>query len=159
MTFTGDIGTISLAGILQLLSQEGKSGTLTVTEGELQFQTFFLEGAIVYAIESQKPSRLGQLLVNDGLVTEGQLTDCLVISKEKKQAIGKTLIEKGFLSVESLERYLYNQVQEIIFSMFCLQSGQFHFRETNLDTRWIVPVKMNTLQLVMDALRRIDDNH
>ncbi len=159
MTLHGDIETISLAGILQLLSQEGKSGTLTVSHGEMQFQTFFLEGAIVYAIESLKPSRLGQLLINDALVTEAQLTDCLTISKERKQAIGKTLIEKGCITVEILERYLYNQVQEIIFSMFCLQTGTFQFKEMNLDTRWIVPLKMNTLQLVMDALRRIDDNH
>lgn len=158
MSFTGEIGTISLAGILQLLSQEQKSGTLTVTDEDLQFQTFFLEGSIVYAIESQKPSRLNQLLINDGLVSDTQLKECLNIAKKKKQAIGKTLIERGYITMADLERYLYTQVQEIIFSMFCLQSGNFHFRETNLDTRWIVPVKMNTLQLVMDALRRIDDN-
>lgn len=158
MSFSGNIKTISLAGIIQLISQEGKSGTLTVKNDDFHFQTFFLEGAIVYAIESQKASRLGQLLINNGVINETQLENCIAVSLEKKQAIGKTLTEKGLIDYKTLEHYLSIQVQEIVFSMFCLDEGTFHFKEMKLDLRWIVPIRLNTLQLVVDAQRRIDDN-
>jgi uncharacterized protein DUF4388 len=154
----GDIKTVSLAGILQLLSQERKSGTFTVRNEDFHFQTFFVKGSIIYAVESQKAFRLGQLLLNAGLLTSDQLKDSLNTSKEKKQALGKTLLEKGYVTTETIEKYLYLQVQEIMFSMFCLEKGEFHFVDIEIDLRWVVPIQLNTLQLVMDALRRIDDN-
>lgn len=158
MSLNGKIGTISLAGLLQLLSNEQKTGILSVRYFDMEFQVFFLDGYIMYAVESLKAARLGELLINDKILDQDQLKKYLDISKKKKQALGKTLVENKVVNKAELEKYLYIQVQEIIFSMFCLQEGEFSYRNTKFDMRWLIPARLNTLQLVMDALRRIDDN-
>lgn len=158
MSLTGSIGTISLSGLMQLLSSEQKTGVLSVRQPEMEFQIFFLNGNVVYAIESQKVARLGELLINDNHVTSVQLKACLKVSFEKKQALGKTLVENKLITKEILEKYLYIQVQEIIFTLFCMNEGTFIYKSTKFDMRWLIPVEINTLRLVMDALQRLDDN-
>lgn len=158
MSLAGSIGTISLSGLLQLLSSEQKSGIFSVRHFDMEFQIFFLDGNVVYATESQKAARLGRLLINDKHITPLQLELFLSISVKKKQALGKTLVENNLISKEILERYLYIQVQEIVFSLFCMNEGTFTYKNTKFDIRWLVPVEINTLRLVLDVLQRLDDN-
>ena len=158
MSITGSIGTISLSGLLQLLSSEQNTGILSVKLSDLEFQIFFLDGNIIYAIESRKVARLGELLINDTHITSKQLDECLTISMKKKQALGKTLVENRLITEEILEKYLYIQVQEIVFTLFCMNEGTFTYKNSKFDMRWLVPVELNTLRLVMDALQRLDDN-
>jgi len=86
MSITGSIGTISLSGLLQLLSSEQNTGILSFKLSGMEFQIFFLDGNIVYAIESQKIARLGELLINDKHITSMQLKECLKISVKKTGA-------------------------------------------------------------------------
>ena len=157
MSFKGSIGTISLSGLLQLLSREQKSGIFSVRRSVLEFQIFFLDGNIVYATESQKAARLGKLLIRDKHITPLQLELFLAISIKKKQALGKTLVENNLITKEILQRYLYIQIQDIVFSLFCLNDGMFTYKNTKFDMRWLVPAEINTLRLVMDVLKRLDD--
>jgi Domain of unknown function (DUF4388) len=158
MSLTGTIGTISLSGLLQLLSNEQNTGVLSVKQSDMEFQIFFLDGNVVYATESRKVARLGELLINDAHVTSAQMKTCLKESVKKKQAIGKTLVENKIITKEILEKYLYIQVQEIIFTLFCMNEGTFRYKNTKFDMRWLMPVEINTLRLVMEALQRLDDN-
>ena len=158
MSLTGTIGTISLSGLLQLLSSEQNTGILSVKQSGMEFQIFFLEGNIIYAIESKKVARLGELLINDKHITAFQLNESLKLSVKKKQALGKTLVESQLITREIMEKYLYIQVQEIVFTLFCMNEGEFTYKNTKFDMRWLVPVELNTLRLVMDALQRLDDN-
>jgi len=158
MSLTGNIGTISLSGLLQLLSSEQKTGVLAVKQSDIEFQVFLSDGNVVYATQTLKAARLGELLVNDNQVTTAQLNKCLEISLKKKQALGKTLVENNHISKETLEKYLYAQVQEIVFSLFCMDEGIFVYKNSQFEMRWLVPVEINTLRLVMEALERLDDN-
>ena len=158
MSLTGNIGTISLSGLLQLLSSEQKTGILSVRQSDMEFQLFLLDGNVVYATQTLKVARLGELLVNDNHVTTAQLNECLKISVKKKQALGKTLVENNHITKETLEKYLYTQVQEIVFTMFCMNEGTFNYKNVQFEMRWLVPVEINTLRLVMEALERLDNN-
>jgi len=158
MSLTGKIGTISLSGLLQLLSREQKTGILSVRQSDLEFQLFLSDGNVVYATQTLKVARLGDLLVNDNYVTPAQINECLELSVKKKQALGKTLIENNHISKEILEKYLFDQFQEIVFTLFCMNEGTFVYKNSQFEMRWLVPVEINTLRLVMEALKRLDDN-
>jgi len=158
MSLTGKIGTISLSGLLQLLSREQKTGILSVRQSDMEFQLFLLDGNVVYATQTLKVARLGELLINDNYVTPAQINECLKLSVKKKQALGKTLVEKKHITKETLEKYLYTQVQEIVFTLFCMDEGTFAYKNSQFEMRWLVPVEINTLRLVMEALERLDDN-
>src|SRR3989338_11625227 len=46
--------------------------------------------------------RIGQILIEKKLITEGQLADALKIQKEKKERLGELLVSLGFISKDSL---------------------------------------------------------
>ena len=158
MAFTGDIETIPIASILQLLSTENKTGILSVKSFGIEFQIFFKDGAIIHAIEPHRESRLGVIMLNEGVISKETYEECLKLALKRKKALGKILVEDGYVLQDKLTECIYKQIQEIIFSMLCFTSGEFEFVVSNYNTKWIVPVKMNTLQLVLDGLRRLDDN-
>lgn len=159
MALNGHLRTVSLAGILQLLCHENKSGILRVTRSDPkeEYQIYYLDGAIIYAIESKKQARLGTLLLQDGHATKAQMAACLERARVEKQALGRILVEEGVISIDILERYVYKQVEEIMFGLFQWADGEFSYMDTKINLTWMVVVKLNTLQLVMDASRRLDE--
>jgi hypothetical protein len=58
---------------------------------------------------TKPPKRLGDLLVSKGLVTEDQLADALVESKEKGDLLGRVLLRRGYVFEEELARTLAEQ--------------------------------------------------
>ncbi|MBF0102192.1 MAG: DUF4388 domain-containing protein [Desulfobacterales bacterium] len=157
MALNGDIQTVSLGSILQLLSNEKKTGVLRVKNDQTEYQFFMLEGYIIYAIQAKKEARLGTMLRDQGIVNQDQINEALKLSKEKKQSLGKSLIEKGYITFEILERFVYKQVEEIIFNLFQWDSGEFEYTDSDINLRWIEVVKLNTMTIIMDAARRIDE--
>jgi len=158
MTLKGSIQTVSLYGIIQLLCNEHKTGILRVFRNKEEYQIFYLEGSIIYAIESKKEARLGSLLIRDGLITEELLGACLELARERRQAIGRILIDEGHITLKDLEKYMYHQVEEIIYNLFLWPEGEFQYRDTKINLSWMVVVKLNTLELLVDAFRRVDES-
>jgi len=157
MTLRGSIQTVSLYGIIQLLCNEHKTGILRVFREKEEYQIFYLEGAIIYAIKSKKEARLGSLLIADRLITPEILEDSLKLARERRQAIGRILIDEGHITVKELEKYMYRQVEEIIYNLFLWPEGDFQYRDTKINLSWMVVVKLNTLELLVDAFRRVDE--
>lgn len=158
MTLKGSIQTVSLYGVIQLLCNEHKTGILRVFKDKEEFQIFYLEGSIIYAIESKKEARLGSLLIKDGLMTAEKLETCLALARERRQAIGRILVDEGHITTRNLEKYMYKQVEEIIYNLFLWPEGEFQYRDARINLSWMVVIKLNTLELLMDAFRRVDEH-
>ena len=69
------------------------------------------------AAEEQKPpeqhhhkKRVGEILIEQGLLTEAQLTEALMESKRQHTPIGSMLVKKGFITVEQLKEALSSQL-------------------------------------------------
>ena len=59
----------------------------------------------------RKKIRIGDLLVEHKIISEGQLTQALAEQKKSGHKLGRTLIELGFLSEEQLLQFLSRQLQ------------------------------------------------
>lgn len=53
-------------------------------------------------MDLKKKKKIGEILIEDGLLSKAQLEEALVFQKEKGGLIGKILIEKKFVDEESL---------------------------------------------------------
>jgi hypothetical protein len=53
-------------------------------------------------MELKKKRKIGEILIEDGLLSKAQLEEALVFQKEKGGVIGQILIEKKFVDEESL---------------------------------------------------------
>ena len=157
MPINGDLKTISLCGILQLLCHEAKTGILRVFRPDLAFQIIFLEGEIVYAVKPFTKDRLGSLMQRDGILTAEQLSEAMRLSRERQQALGKSLVEQGVISEGVLSRYLYLQIEEVLYRLFLWEDGLFEFKDSAPNLNWLLAVKLNTLKMIMAAAQRADE--
>lgn len=159
MSLSGRIETISFHGILQLLCKENKTGTLRVRNDEgTEFQFFLLKGNILYAVQAFKETRLGVMLVRNGVTTQAVIDQCLEKAKTQKKALGKVLVDEGHISSDLLHHYIYSQILEILVIIFRWEKGEFSYRDQKFNLNWLVVLRINTIQLLMDALQQMDEH-
>ncbi|MFZ2632789.1 MAG: DUF4388 domain-containing protein [Desulfosalsimonadaceae bacterium] len=157
MPLAGDLKTFFITTILQLLHNNAKSGVLRVWGQDDMVRIFFQDGAIIYAMKSQHDNRLGQLLKQQGLISDQQLQECLVIGREKKLTLGKVVFDKGYVGRDCLERILFKQAENTIFEMIFWENGRFEYKEAMIDLDKLIVNKMNTMSVILEASRRIDE--
>jgi len=157
MDLAGDLKTFFITTILQLLNNTAKSGVLRVWRGEDEVRVFLEGGAIIYAMKSQHDNRLGQLLKQQGLISDHQLKECLKTGHEKKLTLGKVVFDKGYATRDCLEKILFKQAENAIFEMIFWEYGNFEYKDAHINPDKLIINKMNTLSVILEASRRIDE--
>ena len=157
MTIKGELESFYLTTILQLLDNEQKTGVLEVRNGVHEVKIYFYEGTIVYAMSSEEQFSLGCLLRRKGILSKNELHKCLEWAKEKNQKLGTVLVEKGHISTDGLKTALHYQVKEILYNLFLWKTGEFEYKEIPLNVEGKLITQMNTMEIVLEATRRIDE--
>lgn len=157
MNLQGDFEGLTLASILQLLCNDQKTGVLTVTCDNEQSRVFFDQGTIVYASASLKEARLGFLMRNDGIISAQQLQKCLAAAKEEKLHLGKILVDKGYISLDTLKKYNTRQVEAILYHLLFWKKGRFEYKDARLNLKGMIVTQLNPMKLILEASRRIDE--
>lgn len=157
MNLQGDFEGLTLASIFQMLCSDQKTGVLTVTCDIDESRVFFKQGTIVYASASLKESRLGFLMRTDGVISSKQLQKCLAQAKEEKIHMGKLLVDKGYISLDTLKKYNTKQVEVILYNLLFWEKGQFEYEDAKLDLKGMIVTQLNPMKLILEASRRIDE--
>ena len=157
MSLKGNLETFFLNSILQLLSDDQKTGVLQVKNRQKEVKIYFQNGDIVYATGSQRENRLGYHLQSKGTISREKLHECLESGQKEKKALGKVLVEKGYLTTEKLENIIHDQIEEIIFDLFIWEKGDFEYKDAKLNLQSMVVTKLNVVGVLLEASRRIDE--
>lgn len=157
MNLKGNFEPASLASILQLLSNEERTGTLHLTNGENEVKIFVQEGGVISAAGSQKHTRIGDILRKRGMISANDLTYCLTASQQKKQALGSVLVQRGFITEEMLRETIHKQAEEVIFDLFSWKTGYFEYHDSNLVPQGALDTKIDIMNIIMEAMYRIDE--
>lgn len=157
MTLAGDLNTFYISNILQLLSEENKTGILQISDGKRRIEIVLEEGFIIYALGAKLEYRLGAILTAENLITTEQLEEALTEGKNKNLALGNILVQKGFISNTILEEHLQKQVEEIIYDVFLWESGEFEYEDTAINLERVIVTKLDVTRVLLEASRRIDE--
>jgi hypothetical protein len=157
MSIKGSIESIYLSSMLQMLCNDGKTGILRIWDAGNEVKIYLHDGNIIYATSSRKQHRLGFLLRSKGLISADGLRQCLQLSRIKNQALGKTLVEEGLISQEDLQKFMYRKVSYTLYHAFMWQKGNFEFAEVPLNLEESLMVRLNTMELILEASRRADE--
>ena len=157
MSLKGNLETFFLNSILQLLSDDQKSGILQVKNHQKEVKIYFQDGDIVFATGSQRESRLGYHLQSKGTISREKLHECLETGQREKKALGKVLVEKGYITAENLENLIQDQIEAIIFDLFVWDKGDFEYKDARLNLQGMVVTRLNVVKLLLEASRRIDE--
>ena len=157
MSLKGNLETFLLHSILQLLYNDGKTGVFQANRDGEEVKIYFFEGTIIFVTGSMKENRLGNLLLTRGLISKAELNECLIGAQEKKQALGKYLVENGRISVEILKELLQKQTENIIYNLFLWEKGDFEYRDARLKMDEMINIQINVVKVIIEASRRIDE--
>ena len=74
MAIEGALQDVALADICQLLAMGMKTGCLSLTDRSNFGYIYFERGRVIYASVLNRPDRLGELLVRNGVISRAQLS-------------------------------------------------------------------------------------
>jgi hypothetical protein len=125
----GKIADFSIPEIFQLVSSQGKSGSLAIS-GDDRVTIFLFSGGRIVDVQPDRrdsKSLLGTMLRDAGYLTDSELKRILSSQGTGGKKIGEILVEKGKISKEVLARYLVLQVKECLFDVLTLREGEYRF--------------------------------
>lgn len=156
-TLIGTIGAFSLADLLGTLSMGQKSGVLLFQLGEIWKEIFFRRGEIVFARTNDPQYRLGNLLIRRGILTAPSLEQILREQVSTGGRLGGILVKKGILTSPALFDMVRYQVEEIIYSIFAMDTGLFLFFDGIEPEEDLEQFSLNTQNILMEGYRRFDE--
>ena len=135
MALEGKIVDFGVADILQLISQQQKTGILIVERGRESIEILFWNGMVFSAnpcAQSEK-DLLGKKLIKAGLVSEQQLQQALGIQEENFKHIGEILVDLDIVSKEVLNQIIHNRIYDTFSDLFQWKEGNYAFYPQSID--------------------------
>lgn len=164
MSFKGDLSTIGLAEVFQMISMSQKEGTLVVQDGESRKCIYFgPTGVKLTSTGRRKGMRLGDMLLRAGKVTEDTLNEALESTRISKKKLGEALVENGAITAEEIDQIVRAQIEEEIYDLFLWKKATFEFVE-GPPSESLTDPEMHATQLsfdvnglLLEAVRRADE--
>jgi hypothetical protein len=159
MPLKGSLRDFSLPDLFQLIHFGKKNGTLNITNGDAKGYVCFRNGNVFFATHNWKRPPLGQRLTESGMVTDEQIDEALDLQKStrKGQRLGNILVELGYLSRESLEVFVEEQIRDAVFHLLRWTEGEFDFDPNQIFPEEDIGLSMTTEDLIMEGSRRLDE--
>jgi len=116
---------------IELLRAQSKTGTLSIRQGNEEFQIVFQRGRIrsLSAGSRDETSRIGHLLVQDGRITSEQRDVALKVQKEGQRRLGDVLRGLGYVGTADLDSVLETQLRDCLHRIVTLQRPSYRFDE------------------------------
>ncbi len=142
------------SGVLRLSFARGSDAAAGDRPHRRSF--YFREGQLVFASSSEPCDRLGPVLWRAGLVGWEVLQRCSV-GVESGQLLGQVLVNEGALTAGDLYAGVAAQVREILFEAFLDTEGEFLFVEGPHGELNEVRLPERTRELLLEGLKRVDE--
>lgn len=155
MTTRGRLEEQTLPHILRPLVRWKKTGPLRVRRGRVLKTLYLSEGRLIFATSNDSDDRLGERLLRKGVISYRSLEESVRALKAGKRQ-GTLLVENGAIRSRDLVEGVTEQVQEIIYSLFQWDEGEWEFEEGQLPSREVIVLRMSTGDLILEGLRRVD---
>jgi tetratricopeptide (TPR) repeat protein len=158
MAVEGSLEDVSLADICQLLSMGRKTGCLSITDRSRFGYIYFDGGRVTYASVLNRPDRLGELLVRNGVITRDQLAAAMDRqANHPGKRLGQILVDSGVLSQDDLRRFITIQIEEAVYHLFSWNQGAFHFDPDQQPEDDQLGLSIHAESLLLEGARRVDE--
>lgn len=152
----GLLTKIPLTDIFALMQMSRHSGSLSVISGAVRKTIFVGEGKVMGARSNQPSDRLGEMLCRWGKLSQAQLDKIKPrLSREKR--LGQLLLDEELLTAHELYQCLQQQIEEIFYTTLLFKKGLFVLNDLpdtgSLPGRFSIDIN----HLLMEGVRRIDE--
>ncbi|MBO9358576.1 MAG: DUF4388 domain-containing protein [Thermomicrobium sp.] len=152
----GRLGAFTLSDLLQMIGYTHKTGTLTLIQGWNTRTITFERGRITYVAAGSRLPTLIELLVRAGRLS-GRELEQLQAEHPDEESLLTHLLERGRIVPEDIERCREQQLEVAIYTLFLWRNCRFTFRAGECLYEDGIPVSVDSLQLVLEGTRRVDE--
>ncbi len=154
----GSLEDVPLPQILHRIFLEQLKGTLTLSRGGEARQLFFEKGELRTATSSREGQKIGSFLKRRGRITEDDVTWALTeIARQTGSRFGRKLVERGLLPKSAIDSEMKRLVEEIVFSAFEWESGEFRFEPSTAVIDPDVALSLSTAAIIVEGIRRLPE--
>lgn len=164
MALKGDLSTIGLGEVFQMISMSQKEGTLVVQDGESRKAIYFgKEGVQLLSTGRRKGFRIGDILVRAGKISQEKLKEVLDRQKTSKRLLGEELVNSGVVTRKDIQEVVRAQIEEEIYDLFLWKRAAFEFiegppvEELRDPESHVIRLSFDLNMLLLEAVRRTDE--
>lgn len=163
VTMRGNLDQINLSDIFQTLAMTKMEGVLRVHNPLEQRHVYCSDGFVrILTPPRVIQRRIGQRLVQAGMITTDQLRSALMRQRKDKNPLGKILIDDGIITEEQIDEVASVQVAEDLFGLFTWSHGTFEFyrgavTDQGLRERFETCPEFEVSSLLLEVARRSDE--
>ncbi|HEY3226759.1 MAG TPA: DUF4388 domain-containing protein, partial [Planctomycetota bacterium] len=164
MALKGDLSTIGLGEVFQMISMSQKEGTLVVEDGESRKAIYFgKEGVQLLSTGRRKGFRIGDILVRAGKISQEKLKEVLDRQKTSRRLLGEELVNSGHVTRKDIQEVVRAQIEEEIYDLFLWKRAGFEFiegppvEELRDPESHVIRLSFDLNMLLLEAVRRTDE--
>ncbi len=158
MALRGTLKDFGIADILQLISQQQKTGLLHLKNRDEEVHISLKEGLVVRAESStrKKKELLGDMLVRAEIISEKDLTFALDEQKRTLKRLGEVLVENAAITRERLKEMAQLQTTETLYRLFLWNAGTSEVEVADVEAD---PdgASIRAESVLMEGFRRVDE--
>ncbi|MBA3550083.1 MAG: DUF4388 domain-containing protein, partial [Nannocystis sp.] len=124
----GSLKRVPFAFLVRDIARTRTTGNLYLLAGETKKVVFFVDGRPTVVRSNLPKEFLGQILTDQGLITQEQCDNTLEAIRRTGKKQGELLVEMGILSEANLRYGLEEQVRHKLFEIFGWDEGRFQFK-------------------------------
>jgi outer membrane protein assembly factor BamB/tetratricopeptide (TPR) repeat protein len=163
MALKGDLASVDLAQVFQMLAMNQKVGLLCI-QAPRSWRALYFDprGVTLYYNEHTMLDRVLAQMTRSGKLSEEGVQDARNHASRSNTPLFDSLLAGGFLSEADIEEAFRSQIEEEIYDLFFWRDARFEFFEgaATLENREGVVNErffFSTDSMIMEAARRIDE--
>lgn len=157
--FRGSLAATPLPQVLRRIFVDGLKGTLRLVRREEIRNLFFEKGELRTATSSREGQKIGAFLKRRGWITDKDLAWALeTVARKGRARLGKILVERGLVSRSVLDAEMKRLVEEIVFSTFEWDEGEYRFEPSPGVLDPDVVLALSTAAVVVEGIRRLPES-
>ena len=157
MDLEGKLNVFEATAVFQMLNLAQATGKLVLDAGFNSARVFFELGNITFAEISNKPMKLGQYLIKEGLIDKDQLKNALE-NKPKDVKLGTVLVNDGAIEEPALRNAVEEQIKEVIYEAVRWNRGKFSFSKSLKPKAQDIFINIPIDHLMLEGLKRMDES-
>ncbi|MEO6954978.1 MAG: serine/threonine-protein kinase [Polyangia bacterium] len=146
--FSGGFQVTSPVRLFSRLAAARETGQLVVQRAGIIKEIFLVDGAPEFIASNSPSERFGEYLVQQGVISPGELSMALAILPRFRGKLGDTLVGLNLLRPLEVFRYLTRQVREKMLEVFSWEDGTFRYVRGNLNSRESFPLGLDAFEII-----------
>ena len=147
----------ALSEMLSTIYRHKVPGLIEIARDDIIKRIYINEGHVVHASSNDRSDRLGAYLYRIGKLTRKQLVETMRHREQSGKRHGQLLIEEGLLSPGELYEAIRSQMEAIVWSVFSWQNGVVTFRIGEFDEPSMVKIHLPMRQVIVRGIKKVPD--